>query len=134
MRAKQSAGDVNAKDIQELSGKFQPPNGAVDILAGVLLLLGMFPDLSPPPKKKKGKVNVEQVIWTSAQKAMNRADFRRRLQNLDLDELQASDPDIASKLNAYTSKDHFNEDTFARRGTGKAAVGLCGWVVGMKDA
>lgn len=134
--AKEAAGGVTPNDIKELSGKAVPPNGAVDVLACVLLLLGIFPSLEPPPTKKKKapKVNVEQVIWEAAQKAMSRADFRRRLQNLDLDELEENDADILTKLEPYTSKVHFNTETMQRRGAGNATIGLCGWVLGLKTA
>merc|ERR1712232_589702 len=101
---------VTLQNIKDLAGQAVPPSGAFDVLAAALWLLGDFPDLTPPPSKKKKppKVNVEEVVWGSARKVMKLADFRRKLNNID--DLTSVPPEALDKIKEYTNKEYFNPD------------------------
>merc|ERR1712232_345618 len=110
--AKNTANEITPQGIKELTGLVIPPGGVCDVLAATLWLLGEFPDLTPPPskKKKKTKVNVEEAIWGTARKVMGRADFRRKLQNIDVEQILTVKPDTLSRIDEYTNKDHFEPE------------------------
>ena len=63
--------------------------------------------MTPPPskKKKKPKVNVEEVVWGKARKVMGKADFRRKIQNIDAGNILSAEPDTLRKIEEYTSKE-----------------------------
>lgn len=139
--AKAAVKDLSPQDITGLTNQAVPPGGCFDVLAATLWLLGDFPDLTPPPSKKKKppKVNVEAVVWGKARKVMGRADFRRRLQRVDdlkvfAAEASKEKSDVLVKVQEYAAKETFQPEKIAMKSRSEAAKCLCGWVLGLKQA
>lgn len=155
--AKEVAGKITTQDLQEIDSMYLPPNGGLDVVAGLLLLLDEFPDLSPPKKKKKAKIDVETEVWKTACKVLKRRDFRFKLQHFDIDSVpdevfgelqvihqmgvngkaQADGVKVKDKYVAEMDEHeghHLSTERVERRGCPKAVQGLCGWVQGMREA
>eukprot|EP00930_Biecheleria_cincta_P092802 TRINITY_DN82851_c0_g1_i1.p1 TRINITY_DN82851_c0_g1~~TRINITY_DN82851_c0_g1_i1.p1 ORF type:complete len:285 (-),score=62.58 TRINITY_DN82851_c0_g1_i1:124-897(-) len=155
--AREAAGRITPQDLQEINSMYLPPNGGLDVVAGLLVLMDEFPDLSPPTKKKKAKIDVEEIVWKTACKVMKRRDFRFKLQHFDIDSVPneaygqlhainqigvngwAQDEGVKVKDKYVIELDehageHLGTKRVVSRGCPKAVQGLCGWVQGMREA
>mmetsp|Transcript_106465 Transcript_106465/g.189277 ORF Transcript_106465/g.189277 Transcript_106465/m.189277 type:complete len:160 (+) Transcript_106465:61-540(+) len=144
-------------DYTEVCGMYIPPKGGLDVLAALLCLLDEFPDLSPPAKKKKAKIDVSEKIWQTAVKVMKRRDFRYLLQHFDpvnvpkevLEKLETINQvgvlgwAMAEKINVKEKYlpamdehvgEHLSYEGVAARGCPKAVIGICGFVDEMRAA
>jgi len=155
--AKEAVGKVTPADLKEVSGMYIPPKGGLDVFAGLLFLLDEFPDLSPPAKKKKAKIDVSEKIWQTATKVVQRRDFRYMMQHFDVSSVEKEVLDKLERINALgvlgwaqeqkinvkekylpdmdsQKGEHLNYDGVTARGCPNAVIGICGWVDGMRTA